>query len=76
MIKKHAKILLFMSFAALMGCSQSDGKGNIVGSINTSSSSQEPISSSSAIAIDYSLGQAMNARIGRGINMGNTFDAT
>jgi|SRR5574344_153024 endoglucanase len=76
MTKKHAKILLFMSFTVLIGCSQPDGKGNIVGPITTSSSSQEPISSSSAIVIDYSLGQAMNARIGKGINMGNTFDAT
>ena len=36
----------------------------------------EPVvSSSSAVAVDYSKGRAMNKRLGKGINLGNSWDS-
>lgn len=62
-----------------VACTSSDGSGNITASENKE---QEVIPQDTTPAtpekqsIDYSKGRAMNAKIGKGINMGNTFDAT
>lgn len=65
---------------ALSACSSSDGGGNITAAqgSNTPAEQEQPSSTPSVTVVprDYSLGQAMNARIGRGINFGNAFDAT
>ena len=79
-IKKTPIILLAALAFSLSACGSSDNGGNITAATkddpaitpsdsNTSQTPQKQI-------IDYSLGKAMNARIGKGINMGNTFDAT
>ncbi|MFA6341227.1 MAG: glycoside hydrolase family 5 protein [Fibrobacteraceae bacterium] len=67
-------ITIAFGFIVLSACSPSEGGGNLVGSI--SSSSEIILSSSSTVTtIDYTAGQAMNAKLGKGINLGNTFDA-
>jgi len=65
----------------LSGCGDSDSNGNIVGPSKTeSSSSAEPASSGEpepeVTPVDYSKAVAMNKKLGKGINFGNTFDAT
>ena len=67
--------------AFLSGCGDSDSDGNIVGPSKTDSSSSEAPSSSAepepvVAPVDYSKGVAMNKKLGKGINFGNTFDAT
>ena len=73
-------LILFAALAfSLSACGGSDGDGNITAPGKTNSSAEEttPASSESStpVAIDYTKGKLMNARIGKGINMGNTFDA-
>lgn len=80
-IKNTSLILLAALAFSLSACGGSDGGGNITAAQkDTNENSSSSISSESQTpqkqAIDYSLGKAMNARIGKGINMGNTFDAT
>lgn len=80
MIKKLLFLLPFYCFLLLNACS-SDSEGNLIGLPESSSSEPEMIISSSSIntapePIDYSKGVAMNKKLGYGINMGNTFDAT
>ena len=81
-IKKTPLILLAALAFSLSACGGSDGEGNITAATKDDSSVTPSDSNSSASqtpqkqTIDYSLGKAMNARIGKGINMGNTFDAT
>lgn len=63
------------------GCGDSDSDGNIVGpSKGDSSSSVESSSGAEPVPvvkpIDYSKAAAMNKKLGKGINFGNTFDAT
>ena len=65
----------------LTGCGDSDSDGNIVGPQKTESSSSAGSSSSAEPVpvvkpIDYSKAVAMNKKLGKGINFGNTFDAT
>lgn len=79
-IKKTSFILMAALAFSLSACGGSDGEGNLTAPTKENLSSSDVGSSSSEApqkqAIDYSLGKAMNARIGKGINMGNTFDAT
>ena len=79
-IKNTSLTLLTALAFSLSACGGSDGGGNITAAQKDSKEdSSSSISSGSQTpqkqAIDYSLGKAMNARIGKGINMGNTFDA-
>ena len=67
---------------SLSACGGSDGEGNLTAA-QKDDPAVTPGDTSSSVpetpqkqAIDYTLGKAMNARIGKGINMGNTFDAT
>ena len=65
----------------LTGCGDSDSSGNIVGPQKGDSSSSAGSSSSAEPVpvvkpIDYSKAVAMNKKLGKGINFGNTFDAT
>ncbi|MBR5412033.1 MAG: glycoside hydrolase family 5 protein [Fibrobacter sp.] len=85
-IKKTPLFLLVALAFSLSACGSSDGDGNITAPNKTNSSAEEtdpsssgsqtPGSSATTATIDYSRGRLMNARIGKGINMGNTFDAT
>ena len=79
-IKKTPLILLVALAFSLSACGSSDGDGNITApTTNSSAEETAPTSSESStptVAIDYTKGKLMNARIGKGINMGNTFDAT
>ena len=81
-IKNTSLILLAALAFSLSACGGSDGGGNITApnKANSSASENDPgtqtSGSSTAVTIDYSLGKAMNARIGKGINLGNTFDGT
>mgnify|MGYP002623399314 CR=1 FL=1 len=79
--KKTSLILLAALALSLGACGGSDGGGNITAAtkdtaIDPSSSPSTSSGSTQKQAIDYTLGKAMNARLGKGINMGNTFDAT
>lgn len=75
--------IISLSALAFFACGSESGEGNF--SNNPKAEETEESSSSvaessaqqeeSRKAIDYSKGKAMNAKIGRGINMGNTFDA-
>ena len=81
-IKNTSLTLLAALAFSLSACNSSDGGGNLTAA-NNKDTPADPTSSGSVSsgsqapqAIDYSLGKAMNARIGKGINMGNTFDGT
>ena len=76
-------LLLPLGALAFFACSSEGGEGNFSNNpkAEEAESSSSVVESSSEQAeprktIDYSKGRAMNAKIGRGINMGNTFDAT
>lgn len=65
----------------LSGCGSSDSGGNIVGPKKDVSSSSEAPSSSAepepvVKPVNYAKAVAMNKKMGKGINFGNTFDAT
>ena len=65
----------------LFGCGESDSDGNIIAPPKQDSSNSEVSSSSAEPApavkpIDYSKAVAMNKKLNKGINFGNTFDAT
>ena len=75
-------LLLPLGTLAFFACSSGGGEGNF----SNNPKAEEIVESSSSVVessseqeapktMDYSKGQAMNAKIGRGINMGNTFDA-
>ena len=82
-MNKHA-LSLILSFglaSTLVGCGDSDSDGNITATKKeVSSSSVESSSSAEPVPvvkpIDYSKAVAMNKKLGRGINFGNTFDGT
>ena len=61
--------LLGFAITTMVACSSGSGQLSAV----ESSSSAE--SSANVVAVDYSLGRAMNARLGRGINLGNSWDS-
>ncbi len=61
--------LLGFAITTMVACSSDSGQLSAV----ESSSSAE--SSATVVAVDYSLGRAMNARLGRGINLGNSWDS-
>lgn len=67
------KFLLFTAFcASLMACSE-DSKG-----LSASEESNESSSDSVAyvpVPVDYSAGRAMNKRLGKGMNLGNSWDS-
>lgn len=64
------KIFLpILSAAMLLACSGNDGK------LSAAESSSSAESSASVVPVDYSKGRAMNARLGRGINLGNSWDS-
>jgi len=65
MPKLKYPLLAFMLF--LVSCDSQEGNSIVAPS---SSSSNQNVA-----AIDYTLGHAMNARLGRGINLGNALDA-
>lgn len=79
MIKKNFFAMASIALA-MAACSNSEGDGNFAAAPTTpQSSAEEAIQSSASVAAvprDYSVAQAMNARIGMGINFGNAFDAT
>ncbi len=81
-IKKTPFILMAALAFSLSACGSSDNGGNITAASKDDTASTPSDTSSTTsetpqkAVIDYSLGKAMNARIGKGINMGNTFDAT
>ena len=60
-----------LGFLLLTAC---DSGGGGLSQVVPSSSSETP-SSSSAIAVDYTKARAMNTRLGRGINFGNSWDS-
>lgn len=78
--KKYCRFIVYFSLLAMWNCSSGDSEGNLVGVPNQESSSSfaEESSSSEVVVkrIDYSAGTAMNKKLGKGINFGNTFDAT
>ena len=55
---------------AFWACDNSMPSDYISGDTPTSSNSNPNV-----VAVDYSLGRAMNARLGRGINLGNSWDS-
>ena len=67
------KFLLFTAFcASLIACSE-DSKG-----LSASEESNESSSDSVAyvpVPVDYSAGRAMNKRLGKGMNLGNSWDS-
>ena len=80
-IKKTPFIIMAALAFSLSACGGSDGEGNLTAA-QKDDPAVTPGDTSSSVpetpqkqAIDYTLGKAMNARIGKGINMGNTFDA-
>ena len=81
-MNKH--VLYFTFFFGLAGiftgCGDSDSNGNIIGPQKGDSSSSVESSSAEPVPvvkpIDYSKAVAMNKKLGKGINFGNTFDAT
>jgi len=64
------KILpIFLSLGiALIGCSGDDNSPTKV-------KKEEKEAEKTAVAVDYSLGRAMNKRLGKGINLGNSWDS-
>ena len=56
---------------AFWACDSSTPADYISGDITSPSSS----SKSNVVPVDYSLGRAMNQRLGRGINLGNSWDS-
>lgn len=68
--KKKLLFITACSFFLFTGCNSSGG-----GLSQPLSSSEEISSSSVAVAVDYSKARAMNARLGRGINFGNSWDS-
>ncbi len=61
-----------LPFFLCMAACTSDSGG--LSSANSSNSTEAP-SAAAVVPVDYSLGRAMNARLGRGINLGNAWDA-
>lgn len=64
-MKKSLWVVLFSSFA-LLACSDSDAP--------TKADDPHP-DEPEVVAIDYSAGRAMNKRLGKGINFGNSWDS-
>lgn len=68
-MKKILMPLLGFAMTTMVACSSDSGK------LSAADSSSSAESSASVVAVDYSLGRAMNARLGRGINLGNSWDS-
>lgn len=68
-ISLSAVLLSALTFSACSGDSGTLSKATSSNSDATSSSSFVPV------PVDYSLGRAMNARLGRGMNLGNSWDS-
>lgn len=66
---------LFVAVAGLALAACSDDSDSDLTKTETSSSSAAEESSSTAVAVDYTAARTMNARLGRGINMGNSWDS-
>ncbi len=70
------RIIFYTLCASLLGlfsgCSSDDG-GLDATTIPSSSSTETE--EEKVVAVDYSLGHAMNKRLGRGINLGNSWDS-
>lgn len=62
---------LLLTAALLVACSDDSGSLTRV----DSSSSTESSSAAQVIPVDYSAGRAMNQRLGKGINLGNSWDS-
>lgn len=62
---------ILLTAALLVACSSDSGSLTRV----DSSSSTENSSAAQVIPVDYSAGRAMNQRLGRGINLGNSWDS-
>lgn len=62
---------LLLTAALLVACSDDSGSLTRV----DSSSSTESSSATQVIPVDYSAGRAMNRRLGKGINLGNSWDS-
>lgn len=84
-MSKHKTLFFALLATCFVACSSDNGEGNFSNKPTEppavqeeSSSEAAPEESSSSEAkkvIDYSRAVEMNKKIGRGINMGNTFDA-
>src|SRR5690554_5344533 len=74
--KSTMLIILLLSFA-FFACDNGGGLSHDPSGNNGASSAAEPTSSSSIKVekVDYSKARAMNKRLGRGINFGNSWEA-
>jgi aryl-phospho-beta-D-glucosidase BglC (GH1 family) len=70
-MKLFAFSALSLAAVLLLGCTSDSGKIPAAAS-DTSSDSKEAYV---PVPVDYSAGRAMNARLGRGINMGNSWES-
>lgn len=71
-MKTFKCLLIAVAGLALAACSD-DSDSDLTKTETSSSSAEE--TSSAAVAVDYTAGRTMNARLGRGINMGNSWDS-
>lgn len=65
------KFSILPFFLCAVACTSDSGGPSSANSSN----STETSSATAVVPVDYSLGRAMNARLGRGINLGNAWDA-
>lgn len=74
-MKKSSTISRIAALFAIFAISACSSDSGTLSKATSSSSEAESSSSFVAIPVDYSAGRAMNARLGRGMNLGNSWDS-
>ena len=72
---RHARFILplAIAFGCMLGACSSEGNPHTAASV---AKTEEPAETRAIVPVDYSLGRAMNKRLGKGINLGNSWESS
>ena len=75
MIHLRSFLPLAIALGFMLGACSSEGNPHTAATVTPKESDTTKKETRVIVPVDYSLGRAMNARIGKGINLGNSWDS-